>query len=503
MTVGVIEEHYGDNPVYDDRSFKDLPLEAEHLLEQEQSVSMEPQGKVSIFHPNSPVFRFNMMVCACLLTFGSYYCYDIPGAITNSMIAAYDITQLQYTLYYSVYSLPNVILPLCGGWIVDRVFGVRLGGILFCSLVLLGQLIWASGSILLTTSPTAAYYIGLVGRFVFGLGGESLSVTQSAYLAKWFSGKELNLAFGITLSFSRIGSAINFLVSPAIDDALGVGALLWFGAALCLISVAACLGLAFLDLRGERQTGKTFAEQEKIQIGDIRYFPLSYWLVVFVCVTFYISIFSFITIASAFFQHRFGFSQAQADHITSIPYILAAFISPVAGFVVDKVGYCMFWVMGAAFYMSLSHLTLSVTPGTAHWVPYLAVIVIGCSYSICAASLWPAVALLVKNKELGTAYGMMTSVQNTGLFFAPLLIGAISNDPLHPHYNTVEGLFFIIAGVSFLLCLLLVLIDIRKGDSRILTLPAKETHRRQEIRMQQEISDDREKRAEQLTLNND
>jgi len=54
-----------------------------------------------------------------------------------------------------------------------------------------------------------SYLIMMIGRFIFGLGGESMTVCQSAIVASWFQGKELSFAFGINLSIARIGSSIN------------------------------------------------------------------------------------------------------------------------------------------------------------------------------------------------------------------------------------------------------------------------------------------------------
>ena len=50
-----------------------------------------------------------------------------------------------------------------------------------------------------------------VGRFVFGIGGESLAVAQNTYAVAWFKGKELNMVFGFQLSVARVGSTVNFL----------------------------------------------------------------------------------------------------------------------------------------------------------------------------------------------------------------------------------------------------------------------------------------------------
>ena len=53
------------------------------------------------------------------------------------------------------------------------------------------------------------------GRFVFGIGGESLAVAQNTYASAWFSGGALNMVFGLQLSVARLGSTVNFqVVSP-------------------------------------------------------------------------------------------------------------------------------------------------------------------------------------------------------------------------------------------------------------------------------------------------
>ena len=51
-----------------------------------------------------------------------------------------------------------------------------------------------------------------LGRFIFGIGGESLAVAQNTYAVSWFKGKELNMVFGFQLSIARVGSSVNFQV---------------------------------------------------------------------------------------------------------------------------------------------------------------------------------------------------------------------------------------------------------------------------------------------------
>ena len=51
--------------------------------------------------------------------------YDNPAALQRNMINDLDINYSQFMLQYSLYSWPNVVLSLLGGYLIDRVFGIR------------------------------------------------------------------------------------------------------------------------------------------------------------------------------------------------------------------------------------------------------------------------------------------------------------------------------------------------------------------------------------------
>lgn len=183
--------------------------------------------------------RWKLVSLLCMALFASYYVFDVPAATENALSAAFEgkindtsvcingteqntgssesaqAFNNNFNLLYSVYSWPNVILPFLGGVITDKL-GVRLMGVIFMSLMAFGQLIVALGSSYISTNPTAAWYTMFVGRTVFGFGGESLGVAQSAFIAAYFQGKELAFAMGVNLALARVGSVVNNLVSAAI-----------------------------------------------------------------------------------------------------------------------------------------------------------------------------------------------------------------------------------------------------------------------------------------------
>ena len=100
--------------------------------------------------------------------------------------------------------------------------------------------------------------------------------------------------------------------------------------------------------------------------------------------------------------------------------IRSAILSPLLGYVVDKTGRNLYWLMGSITTTIIAHALLAFL--FLH--PIAANILMGISYSILAASLWPMVAFLVPKKMLGTAYGFMQSIQNLGLavMYVDLLI---------------------------------------------------------------------------------
>jgi MFS family permease len=385
---------------------------------------------------------------------------------------------------YSIYSWPNTVQPFIGGILIDRFFGLRSAAVTFCFLIAVGTAIVAAGATWGAGLPRhdadatyLPFYIAVAGRFVFGLGGESLTVTQNTFIARWFSGRELATAFAITLSFSRIGSALNFIVEKPISNAWGFHWALWASAVFCGISTLAGVQLGYLDRMGERAgvVGKKAAsggrkktegeeeeeeeeeeEDEEPKCSDIgKVLRLREILIYTICMSFYVAVFVFITIASPFFQRKFHLKPSVANSYVAIPYTVSACISPFLGFAIDWVGYSAQLVFLASCSLAAIHVCFAVTT----FAPFPMMIWMGVTYSLCAASLWPMVALIVPIKQLGTAYGLMTALQNLGLAVAPLAVGPMVDDDALSSYVAVEWIFAGCGGFSAFLTLCLMWAD--------------------------------------------
>jgi MFS family permease len=111
-------------------------------------------------------------------------------------------------LLYTVYSIPNIVLPFFGGYLCDML-GAPLAFFLFAVAITAGQVVFAFG---VSVKSLGLMYLG---RIMFGLGGENMSVGSSVILEEWFRNKEMALAMGLNVAISRIGSVVNNVVSPS------------------------------------------------------------------------------------------------------------------------------------------------------------------------------------------------------------------------------------------------------------------------------------------------
>ncbi|XP_059159546.1 major facilitator superfamily domain-containing protein 1-like [Physella acuta] len=391
---------------------------------------------------------------------GSYFINDIPGALQDVMVRDLELSETEFMAFYSVEAWPNVVLCVAGGYLIDRWFGVRLGAIVFSFFVALGQALFSLGGYL------KLYTLMCTGRFVVGVGEESLYIAQSTYITKWFKESELNMVFGLLLSFSRVGSTISMnvmqrlhsLVDQVVHGHKGLGVTLFITALVCVVPVLCAIILSFFDKRSDKINSSTKVNKnELIKVKDILAFPKTFWIITFINVTAYSGIMPFISLALVFFTMKFGLTPTTASTVNSLVYIISAVACPVLGFCIDKTGKNIFWVISGILLALVSHMMLAFTFVN----PYIPMVIMGLAYSVLASAVWPLVAFVVPKQHLGTAYGIMQAISNLGLGAVFILAGLV-----------LEKFGYLILGVFFLallcLCLiaaiLLYIADLNKGS---------------------------------------
>lgn len=374
----------------------------------------------------SRLYRWMVLMFISLAMLGNYYVYDCIAPIADLLVKQLHFSDANVGLLQAIYSMPNVFMVLIGGVIVDRI-GTRKAIFIFGTVCLIG-------AALTVTSPRLAVMAS--GRLVFGLGAESMIVAVTTAVAKWFRGKELSFAFGINLMIARLGTWLAqnspTWAEPAYSN--------WRNPLLIAVGFATfCVTGAVLywiaEARAERKYSLGQAgSPDKVVLGDIFRFGRSYWYIVALCIVFYSGIFPFETFAIKFFMDAHHTSRELGGFLVSILTAFTMFGTPTLGLFVDRIGKRALLMMFGSLLLIPVYLIMGYTQISL----YVPMAMMGISFSLIPAVMWPSVAYIVDQSKLGTAYGLMTMIQNIGLAGFNLLIGW-ANDHAHASAANPEG----------------------------------------------------------------
>lgn len=310
----------------------------------------------------------------------------------------------------------------------------------------------------------------MAGRCIFGLGGESQNVAQSTIVSAWFSGKQLAMALGMNISISRLGSVLNDQTEPAFNTATGsIDFGIWFGFILCLISMGCGGALSILDKRRDVRLGikgkKTLSPSDRVKWSDLKTFKFGFWMISINCLVVYVCVMCFNNIASDYFQKRFDFTSFEAGLLISITYSIAAILCPLIGLYIDKVGNRATLITASACMMALVHVIFLIIPD-CHKCAWgaLDLVILGIGYSLYASVMWASVPYMVEPKTVGSAFGIVTAIQNFGLGIGPLLVGAIhDNTNGEDGYEWVTVFFICMGSLGVVTAVMLQINDKRTG----------------------------------------
>jgi MFS family permease len=356
-------------------------------------------------------YRWLVLVLISLAMFGNYYIYDSISPLADVLVKQLKFTDSDIGLLQGIYSVPNIFMVLIGGFIIDRL-GTKKSTLIFAMLCLTGSIVTViSDKLVLMAS----------GRLIFGLGAESLIVAVTTAVAKWFKGKELSFAFGINLTIARLGSfaALN---SPSWAAKYYEH---WREPLLIAIvfGIVCVLGaVIYWILESKAETKYKIGEAggtDKVVFKDIYRFGKSYWFIVALCITFYSGIFPFQTFAVKFFIEAHGTTREMGGFLSSMLTLIAMIFTPLFGLMVDRIGKRALFMMFGSLLLTPVYLIIVYT----HISLFIPMAMMGIAFSLIPGVMWPSVAYIVEQSKLGTAYGLMTMIQNVGLAGFNFLIG--------------------------------------------------------------------------------
>ena len=327
------------------------------------------------------------------------------------------------------------------------------------------------------------------GFMIFGCGCEMAGITVSRGIVKWFKGREMALArLGVATCmifspfFARLGGVVSvsrsvafgvvlmcialimtivyFVMDKKLDAQTGeaeekddpfkisdLGQILtssgfWLVALLCVLYYSAifpfqkyAVNMLQCNLTLVAPDANSFWATDTVTY-------IQYALMLFVAATGFASNFQEaknkkygllgLSILGLVTYCYMGFMQQTAGSIFAVFPLLAVLITPILGKYLDHNGKAVSMLMLGSLLLIFCHLTFafilplfkgSTTGGIV--IAYVTILVLGSSFSLVPASLWPSVPKLVDAKVIGSAYALIFWIQNIGLWLFPLLIGKV------------------------------------------------------------------------------
>ena len=402
--------------------------------------------KVNKLLNDSFVARWSALILVALMMFFAYMFVDVLSPLSTLLETSKGWSAETYGTFCSSEYFLNVFafFLIFAGIILDKM-GIRFTGILSGIVMVIGASIklYAISDLFTPdsglyrfldsfwTSFPATAKLASLGFMIFGCGVEMAGVTVSKAIARWFKGKEMALAMGLEMAIARLGVFAVFRMSPALstwaNEAMPtVVTPVLFCTILLVIGLLTYTVFTFMDRKLEKQMGEAATDEpeEQFKVSDIgKLFTSKTFLIVAgLCVLYYSAIFPFQKFATGMLETNLNMPTAEASGLFSWFPIGAMVLTPFLGAFLDNKGKGASMLILGAILMITCHLVFALVPLTKP-IAYAAIILLGVSFSLVPAALWPSVPKLVEERYLGSAYSVIFWIQNIGLMAFPIIIG--------------------------------------------------------------------------------
>ena len=437
---------------------------------------------------DSAVARWAVLILVASMMFFAYMFVDILSPLASLLNDTLSWDQGDFGTYAAGEYLLNVFgFLILAGIILDKM-GVRFTGLLSASLMVIGAGIkywgisWADANTVAWLnawwpSMPGSAKLAMFGFMIFGCGCEMAGTTVSKILAKWFKGKEMALAMGLEMAIARLGVFGAMWLSPmisqrfAVDGVNSVTAPLLFASLLLVVGLLNFFVFTIMDTKFDAElvaAGETTSikdPEDEFHVSDLAQIFSSkmFWIIALLCVLYYSAIFPFQRFATNFLEETLNISNAEAAGLFKWFPILAMVLTPFLGAFIDYKGKgASMMLLGAVIMIACHSVFAFVLPAyPSKTLALVTILVLGVSFSLVPASMWPSVPKIIDEKVLGSAYCLIFWVQNVGLCLVPLLIGKLR---VATNGYLVPMIVFASFGVlAFILSLMLKVEDKKKG----------------------------------------
>jgi MFS family permease len=366
-----------------------------------------------------------------------HLCSLIPGMamqtispVLTEIVSEFSLSYAQGGLLMSFFALPAILISIPAGMLADR-YNQKI--ILITSLILV-----IAGSILFFNS--ANFYMLLLGRVIIGFGSAALFVLGPQIIAQWFTGKELGLAIGIFNTSVPLSVIIAMNLFSAISDKAGWRTIVYpsFGFPLLIVFI-----LFFFFTRAPIRAQQYESGSRSI-LQDIRQAGLSIILVAIAWLCINLIMASLMTFTPDYLKMN-GLSIVSAGFVTSIIMWPSLLLSPVIGFIIDKIGRKHMIIIASSL---IACVLIALIPYVTTWIIWLTLF-IGIALALIPTPLFALASEATEPQKQGMAFGIMGTCQNIGAVLGPYIIGLMrdATGAYQSSYLTISGFMLLIAVV--------------------------------------------------------
>ena len=429
----------------------------------------------------SSAARWTALIIVSVTMMFGYFFTDVMSPLEPLLTLAKEKgglgwTSDEYGFFSGSYGFFNVFLLLLffGGIILDK-FGIRFTGIMATILMFVGAIIkwYAVGHEFegeMFGYQTQVIYACL-GFAIYGVGCEITGITVSKVIVKWFTGHELALAMGLQVALARLGTAaaLSFAL-PFAKMYGGVSASIALGAAMLCIGVAVYLVYCVMDKKEDAAAAAASSEPEegfKFSDLSILFTNKGFWYITLLCLMFYAGVFPFLKFATKLMVMKYGVDEDVAGIIPSLLPYGTIVLTPLFGYVYDKIGKGATLMISGSVLLTLVHAVFAL-PGINSVVVAIAMmIVLGVAFGLVPSAMWPSVPKIIPMQLLGTAYALIFYIQNIGLSMVPILIGKVNQANTDAQgvidYTQTMTIFALFGVIAIVIAIALKIEDRKKG----------------------------------------
>ena len=414
----------------------------------------------------------------------AYFFTDVMSPLEPLLTAAKEDgglglgwTSDEYGFFSGSYGFFNVFLGLLfiGGIILDK-FGIRFTGLMSTILMFGGALIkwWAVSNTF--TGELFGYQMQVIwaclGFALYGVGAEIAGITVSKVIVKWFTGHELALAMGAQVALARFGTAaaLSFAL-PFAKNMGAVSASIGLGAAMLCIGMLSFIVYNVMDKKEDAAVAATATEPEEgFKFSDLKllFCNKGFWYITLLCLMFYAGVFPFLKFATKLMVIKYGVAEDIAGTIPSMLPYGTIVLTPLFGYVYDKVGKGATLMIIGSVLLTIVHAVFALPDVNAVAVAIAMMVLLGIAFGLVPSAMWPSVPKIIPMQLLGTAYAMIFYIQNIGLSMVPIWIGKINQANTDEatgliDYTQTMTTFAGFGVVAIVIAVLLLIEDKKKG----------------------------------------